>query len=467
MAAPNSVKVVEVCKVAPPPSSPACSATPPPEALPLTVFDLLWLRFAPVQRLFFYQISSNSFDTTTLVSKLKASLSIALQQFLPLAGNLTWPQDSPKPTLSYVQGDAVSLTISTSQSADHFDHISSNNLDVEAKEYHPLIPQLAFSQEKAAAMALQVTTFPNRGFSIGIATHHAILDGKTSTMFMKSWAHICKHVDDDPSSLVLPDQLKPFFDRRVIGDPAGLEAIYYDEFLSMDGRSNNRSLMPSKFRAPAPDSIRGTFVFTRPKIEALRLLVKEKNHQHEYQSVQKYLSTFCITCAYTWVCLVKAEEIQGGKAFMGFTVDCRSRLDPPISSNYFGNCLVIRLVVAETKALLGEDGLTVAVNAICEAVKSLDDGVLSGAENWIKPLYSVGGDEKMLSVAGSPRFEVYETDFGWGRPNKVEIVSIEGTGAMSMSESKDGAGGVDVGLVLEKNSMQVFATLFAEGLANL
>ncbi|CAB4305209.1 unnamed protein product [Prunus armeniaca] len=268
MAALDSVKVVEVCKVAPPPSSSACSATPPPEALPLTVFDLLWLRFAPVQRFFFYQISSNSFDTTTLVSKLKASLSIALQQFLPLAGNLALPQGSPKPILTYVHGDAVSLTISS-------------------------------SQKKATAMALQVTIFPKRGFSIGIATHHAILDGKTSTI-------------------------------RVIRDPAGLEAIYSDEFLSMDGRSNNRSLMPSKFRTPAPDSIRGTFVFTRPKIEALRLL---------------------------------AEEIQGGKAFMGFTVDCRSRLDPPISSNYFGNCLVIRLVVAETKALLGEDGLTVAVNA--------------------------------------------------------------------------------------------------------
>ncbi|CAB4274783.1 unnamed protein product [Prunus armeniaca] len=52
------------------------------------------------------------------------------------------------------------------------------------------------------------------------------------------------------------------------------------------------------------------------------------------------------------------------------------------------------------------------------------------------------------------------------RPNKVEVVSIEGTGAMSMSESKDGAGGVDVGLVSEKNSMQVFAILLAEGLAN-
>ncbi|CAL9018588.1 unnamed protein product [Prunus brigantina] len=197
MAELNSVRVLEVCNVTPQPSSPAGSATPPREALPLTLFDLLWLRFAPVQRLFFYEIS-NSFDTTILVSKLKASLSVALQQFLPLAGNLKWPQDFPKPILSYVQGDAVSLTIAESDA--DFHHLSSRSNFVEAEEYHSLVPQLTTSHEKAAAVAFQVTIFPNgNGFSIGTSMHHAILDGKSSTMFVKSWAHICKHLGDDPS----------------------------------------------------------------------------------------------------------------------------------------------------------------------------------------------------------------------------------------------------------------------------
>ncbi|KAM1653121.1 hypothetical protein ACFX1Q_006322 [Malus domestica] len=118
----NSVKVVEVCKVAPQPSTPDSSAIP--ESLPLTLFDLLWLRFAPVQRLFFYEINNpNSSDTnfthSTLIPKLKTSLSLTLKQFLPLAGNVIWPKESPKPILRYVRGDGVLLNIAESDSDFH------------------------------------------------------------------------------------------------------------------------------------------------------------------------------------------------------------------------------------------------------------------------------------------------------------------------------------------------------------
>ncbi|KAL6287739.1 hypothetical protein ACE6H2_012129 [Prunus campanulata] len=177
MAQPSSIKVVEVCWVAPKPSSPD-SASPDDQSLPLTFFDLLWLRFPPIQRVFFYEISS--FNTPlffdSILPKLKASLSLTLQHFLPLAGNLTWPQDSQKPFLSYVKGDTLSLTIAESD-ADFYHLVSTNNFNIEAKEYHPLIPQLAVSHDQAAVMALQITIFPHCGFSIGSAVHHAALDG--------------------------------------------------------------------------------------------------------------------------------------------------------------------------------------------------------------------------------------------------------------------------------------------------
>ncbi|PQQ13386.1 phenolic glucoside malonyltransferase 2 [Prunus yedoensis var. nudiflora] len=127
MAQPSSIKVVEVCWVAPKPSSPD-SASPDDQSLPLTFFDLLWLRFPPIQRVFFYEISS--FNTPlffdSILPKLKASLSLTLQHFLPLAGNLTWPQDSQKPFLSYVKGDTLSLTIAESD-ADFYHLVSTNN----------------------------------------------------------------------------------------------------------------------------------------------------------------------------------------------------------------------------------------------------------------------------------------------------------------------------------------------------
>ncbi|KAM1644114.1 hypothetical protein ACFXTN_005451 [Malus domestica] len=152
----NSVKVVEVCKVAPQPSTPDSSAIP--ESLPLTLFDLLWLRFAPVQRLFFYEINNpNSSDTnfthSTLIPKLKTSLSLTLKQFLPLAGNVIWPKESPKPILRYVRGDGVLLNIAESDS--DFHHIvSSNSFNIEAKEYHPLIPHMPVSHSFLCTVSL-------------------------------------------------------------------------------------------------------------------------------------------------------------------------------------------------------------------------------------------------------------------------------------------------------------------------
>ncbi|GMN36566.1 hypothetical protein TIFTF001_042463 [Ficus carica] len=74
----------------------------------------------------------------------------------------------------------------------------------------------------------------------------------------------------------------------------------------------------------------------------------------------------------------------------------------------------------------------------------------------------VGG----TGVAGSPRFGVYEVDFGWGKPEKVEIVSVERTGAMALVESRDGSGGIEIGLVLKKHKMDVFSSLFHAGLEN-
>ena len=45
-------------------------------------------------------------------------------------------------------------------------------------------------------------------------------------------------------------------------------------------------------------------------------------------------------------------------------------------------------------------------------------------------------------------------------------LSIDRTRAISFSDAKTDAGVVDVGLVLDKHSMQVFASLFAKGLQN-
>uniref|UniRef100_A0A803PG65 Uncharacterized protein n=1 Tax=Cannabis sativa TaxID=3483 RepID=A0A803PG65_CANSA len=170
------VKIIEEYKVAPPSANTTTSSelhnSSSPNSLPLTFLDLIWLRFPPLQ-----------------------------------AGNLIWPESSYKPLILYNEGDeddAVSFSVAEIDA--DFRRLSSTNELLEATEYNPLIPSLAASRERAAILAFQVTLFlPNYGFSIGMANHHAALDGKSVHMFLKTWTHICRLQREEDF------ELKPFF----------------------------------------------------------------------------------------------------------------------------------------------------------------------------------------------------------------------------------------------------------------
>ena len=69
-----------------------------------------------------------------------------------------------------------------------------------------------------------------------------------------------------------------------------------------------------------------------------------------------------------------------------------------------------------------------------------------------------------MPVVGSPKLDVYETDFRWGRPTKIEEISVDGWGAISLTESRDEKGGIEVGLALPKPKMDAFTFLLAQGL---
>ncbi|KAK7335400.1 hypothetical protein VNO80_27218 [Phaseolus coccineus] len=181
------MKIHEQCIVAPPPLAPKTSLT-------LTFFDLFWLRFHPLELLFFYSLASQqsnpSFFFANVFPKLKTSLSHTLQHFLPLAGNIVWPSDSPKPFVQFTPGDAVSVVVTES------DAEFNQEIDYSPRETagsHPFIPHLHSSESLASVMSIQITLFPNKGFSIGMSTHHAVLDGKSAAMFIKAWASLCQN----------------------------------------------------------------------------------------------------------------------------------------------------------------------------------------------------------------------------------------------------------------------------------
>ncbi|CAA0808625.1 Protein THYLAKOID FORMATION 1- chloroplastic [Striga hermonthica] len=93
--------------------------------------------------------------------------------------------------------------------------------------------------------------------------------------------------------------------------------------------------------------------------------------------------------------------------------------------------------------------------------------VLRGAENWISNIRELKGSKSMtgLGVSGSPKFDVSDVDFGWGKARTLEVVSIDGDHySMSLSKSRDSNGGLEVGLSLPRNRMEAFGAVFAKGL---
>ncbi|GLU10948.1 hypothetical protein SLE2022_277230 [Rubroshorea leprosula] len=455
------VRIVEVIEVAP--SSNQFPTSAAEFTLPLTFFDTYWFKFSPVERLFFYPLPADSnptFFNSEVLPKLKKSLSLTLLHFLPLAGNLIWPSpDAAKAVIRYTPNDAVSLTVAESDG--DFNRLSGNEI-INAIELHPLVPQLKASHDAVAITAIQITLFPNEGFCIGLTTHHTVLDGKSVMMFIKSWAYICTNQENYP--LQLPSDLAPFFDRGVIKDPSGLDLFFLNQWLALTASDpKTRSLKVSQnLGRVSPNLIRATFLLSPDNINKLRELVLSKWNGKK----PIHLSTFVLVVAYTATCLVKARGGESERTvLMGFIADRRTRLDPPVPENYFGNCVGPCGQFVKAGDLMDKNGLAFGANFLSDEIKGLEQGeVLEKAKNKWSALMDAfvkeSGSMQMITVAGSPRFHVYGLNFGWGKPRKVEIVSVDRTGAISLAESGDGSGGVEIGLALEKHETEIVASLF-------
>ncbi|KAL5992240.1 hypothetical protein ACLOJK_013156 [Asimina triloba] len=452
-------QLLETCRVGPPPGS------LPHTSLPLTAFDVVWLVQPPVQRLFFYQFPQRVTAThfvNILLPKLKRSLSLSLRFFFPFAGNLTLSPVSGEQQITYVDGDSVSLTIC--QSNADFWQLAANHPRC-ATEFHPLVPQLPKSDpQKQPLLALQVTVFPDSGICIGTNVHHVVADGSSYMRFMKAWAAICR-LGDDTSIAPHPTQ-----DRAALAHLGWLKTLLQDQMTNLcTGGRTTLELDIDQLRRDKPPVL-STFVMNRADIQRLRRWVLLGRQEEDGQK-PFHCSAFVLTTAYVCVCLSKLSAKDGvsGKAVhFAFSVDCRVRLEPPISATYFGNCISCCKSHMRGSDLTAEDGIRRASEAIGKSIEALGGGVLIGAENWITSWASAIADgDRCLGVAGSPKFRVYETDFGFGKPTKVEIISIAETGAISLAESRDEEGGIEVGIALPLDEMEKFTSLFEEGFKHL
>ncbi|VFQ93816.1 unnamed protein product [Cuscuta campestris] len=461
---PLDLTVLDQIPVAPPPES------TPELTLPLTFLDILWLHMSPVHRLIFYQhpVSTTHF-LHTLLPILQTSLSQTLRHYSPLAGRLmVSPDNSVLPEIRYAHGDTVPLLIAESKSSgDVFDHLVSDGVR-SCSVFHPLVPSLPPASDGGGSavsvpvLALQVTLFPDVGICIGVTNHHVIGDGSSIFRFMEAWAFLSssgRGVDQN----ALPSRFLPFYDRTAIQDRKGLGKIFWDYLKNIKIKDTHVHRLPS-----IADKVRGTFRVSPDQIKRL------KNQVLTRRPDLVHVSTFTVICSYVWNCLVRsrhAENEDEEDEFFGCVADCRARLDPPVPENYFGNCLTACYGYAKVRELVSEGGLAAAAAVVGGSIRRQlyneeKDGVFKGGEDWFS-LFTKLNPDRALGVAGSPKFDYYGLDFGWGKGKKFEMPSIDITGAISLSGDRDVEGGLEVGLALPVTQMHTFSKIFAAGLEAL
>jgi len=172
---------------------------------------------------------------------------------------------------------------------------------------------------------------------------------------------------------------------------------------------------------------------------------------------KKPVSTFVALAALGWTAFVRAKGLAAGDdTYLVFLADLRARLDPPVGDGYLGNCIKGCLATAYAGDLVGGDrGLLGACRAIQAAVAEMEAAPLAGTERWIQKMMTLPF-QRLCNVAASPRFRVYEaSDFGFGRPARVELVSMNHDGEMVLVGGRED-GEVQVSVSLDPARMEEF-----------
>jgi hypothetical protein len=443
MAPTLELSVLESVVVAPSPPAPETAFS-----LPLNFFDVFWLNSPPVERVFFYHLTPGAGDDiTSILSNLKSSLSQALAAFYPLAGGLRLtPGTDDRYELHYQPGDGVSFTIAE-YDAD-VDELAQDE-PREVAKILPLVPPLLAGV--GPVLTVQATVLRGgRGLAVGLALHHAACDGASSTRFLHTWAAAAGTGTGAPPP-------PPVFDRTLVDDPSGGRPLY--DLPSTD---------EMEYVKMADDQLVATFTLSKEDIQRVKDAVVADGG-----ATPPRCTSLVATFGFIWACYQRAKddaESSAGETFILFPIDQRSRMKPdPIPDEYFGNCVGAAMQSAPKNQLAaaGADGLLAACTAVAAAIER-GVGELGSPEKmllWMERIREAGAaGGGVLSVAGSPRFRVYDVDFGFGRPDKVEIVSVARTGAMAVAESPKSGGGMEVGMSLPPDGMQRFQNCFREAM---
>lgn len=404
----------------------------PPEQIKLSIFDLQLLYCHYIQRGLIYSLMPKH-DFGSAVELLKKSLSEVLVFFYPLAGRLTTLADG----VIYVDcNDAGIEFIEASADGLSVAELITTDVPPVVKQLFALNGALNLEGHSLPFLAVQVTKLRD-GLSVGCTLNHAIADGASFWHFFNSWSQLCKLGIPIVSPLPLHDR------SNISPDDSTIR-------LNLDPAGAIPRVCPPLLRVKI-------FHFKRETIEALK---DRANRQASKDGgvVRVPVSSFQALCGHVWQAVTRARHLAPHEhTTFRVAVNCRSRLVPPLAPFYFGNAAQSIYSTATAGEILSGD-VSFPAGLLHDIIDGHRDGAIRGSlRRWEEEpiVYRMDKFEKSCVVMGSsPRFGMYNNDFGWGEPVAVRSGgSFNFDGKVWAHPGKEGGGSVDLEICLYPDFM--------------
>ncbi|XXG66399.1 hypothetical protein AAC387_Pa05g3887 [Persea americana] len=428
----------------------------------------------------------------TLLSHLRRSLSHTLTHFPPLAGRLTTHPSSGH------------IFITCNDAGVDFIHATAHHLTVRDEILSPVdVPEsvrgfFSFASDGIVSyqghfrplLAVQVTELSD-GVFIGCAVNHAVTDGTSFWNFFNAFAEVSRGVErisrppdfrrdlfnDSAAVLKLPEggPVETFSSCGADG-VALRERIFHfrrEAILDLKSRSNagrrdsNRQRREVEMMGKENNDVWGMSLRRRGLHEEEeetggggRLKAMMRNSFISRDDADE-ISSFQSLCAQVWRSVTRARRLpRTAETTFRMAVNWRHRVEPRLDPWYFGNAIQSVATRAQAGEVAWRD-LGWSAGLLHESVRRHGDARVRGCvEEWEKKprCFPLGNqDGASITMGSSPRFPMYDNDFGWGGPIAVRSgTANKFDGKMSAfpgGAAQGGDGSVDLEVCLSQDTM--------------
>lgn len=437
--------------------------------LQLSVSDLPMLSCHYIQKGCLF--TRPSMPIESLISNLKLSLSHTLSQFPPLAGR--FKTDSDGYIYIACNGEGAGFIHKNGTIWSIRDVLSPVHVPEFVKSFFAHDRTISYDGHDKPLLCVQVTELAD-GLFIGCSVNHAVTDGTSLWNFINTFAEISRGVKKitkqpdfsrdsvliSPAVLRIPDGgLKVTFNEYERLSER-IFSFSRESILKLKARVNNKKWNDNNgidavelLGKQSNDTLLGN---GNSKVTSILESWFKKTESTNNSNVE--VSSFQSLSALLWRAVTRARKLPAAKTTtFRMAVNCRHRLNPKLDPYYFGNAIQSIPTCASAGDVLSKD-LRWCAERLNENVNAHGDKMVRRfVQDWESNprTFPLGNfDGASITMGSSPRFPMYDNDFGWGRPLAVRSGNANKfDGKISAFPGREGGGSVDLEVVLAPETM--------------